>query len=1666
MNEGSDIAKRAINRPLVLKAGAALGVVVLTAAILAPRSVIPPAASPGATHSPTAAAVTSPTPAPSAEPWDDLLLEPYEPTASLTPDDVDSIGLASDTTFTLRSLTATSALALAAGLRIDPPTEYTLAAGATPDLAIVRPTTPLAAGLRYRFRLETPDGALAGVWAFIARAPLHVSGTLPGNLAVDVPTNTGIEVTFDQDGTTGFEGRFSIDPAVPGTIEQHERTWAFVSAKPLAFATIYTVTVHKGVGVNGSDETLESDLTFRFETSAEKPGVPRLGFGTSILEVRPGEKPVVALGEFDDDDKEGQPTLTSIGVTIHRLPTFRAVEAAGIALSGPDSWAQVAPSAVVPTDGLQLVATVDASVARTRFAQALRIPVELARGHYIVTIVQPGPPVQLLLQVTDLSGFAQTATGTTVVWVNDLATGAGVVGATVSVVGGPSLGATGLGGLLRQSTPTELRTDVALPEPYGIDGESFRAANLLAITATDGRHLLLPLGASTSWLYADGEGWWGGAANDWWLLLHTDRTTYRQTDTVHVYGVIRARTNRSVPDGIELRLHPAEGESDTPIARVPVQATARGVFSADVRLDDLPRTSYAIDLYVGSERVSSVWIDVSLIRKPSYRIAVTTDRHAYLLGEIARVAVGVDFYDGTAVPGIDLKVGGFGSAATDTTDDAGAAGATIRTTLESNDPEGLQQSGIDVRPANPEEGEISGSAYVFVAPSRAWLSGNGSVTGGKVVVDGTLTWTDMVALEAAGAARTSVDDPAGAPIAGGTVMAQVIHLVPVRRETGRYYDFVEKKVVTEYEYDMKEVSLGTKTLTSAADGQFHLSVDAPVVSDGYRVVLTASDPEGRPIKKTLYASEAYLSELHPRPYLDSLGHQCSGTPQRVADLGSPVSVTMHAGDGNVADGRFLFLVTERGSVQTTIQDTATFTRTLRDADLPGFDVRAIWLTDAGYATADLQAVVNPDDKAISIELVPDRARYRPGQTATIAVTTTDAEGKPIAADVVIQGVDEKLYSLGQAYDFDPRYELLAMPSSGLLQSHRSHAIPNDDEGGCGSEGGERDDFKDVIAFQRIATNAQGHGSVSFPLSDDLTSWHVSAVAVSGALDSGQASVLLPVGLPFFVDATLAPEYLTGDEAVLRVRAYGESLHAGDPVTFVVSAPSLGLAPTTVHGTAFEAVRVPLPKMLIGDHAIRIEGTATSNGTELSDALIRTVHVLETRLGALVSDYELLGATFTPKGGEGLTRYVITDEGRGRFIRQLEELASSTSARFDSAATAEMARRLLVDEFKVPESTLPTTGFDSTRYQRYGIALLPYASEDLFLSARAALVAGSQLDTEQLRSVMSDWETTTREQAIAVLAGRAALGDDVLAELHAFDAASLTVREQLWLALGLQAVGDEEGARTFERAVLEAHGERLGPWVRLVPATSPAESLEADGLLLLLAARLGDPIANDVSSYLVDHPSTEVIFPLEQLGFIQATLERLPREAARFAVTVAGERTEVELAGGGGYALVLTRTQRTSLKLEPLQGKLAVATTWTSPDVALPSAGSVTVTRTITPTNDAPDNRLVRVVYTVTFSSRAIKGCYRLTDLLPSGLAPVVGGAGWNDKEVQRQTNSPYEIDGQRVSWCASPSDLVHAYGYAARVVSPGTYRWEPSVIQAELNPTDGAPIPATTYTIR
>lgn len=1666
VNGGPGTATRSIDRKTAMRVGIGVGVLLIVGAVLGSTLLTTNPPSPTdaavATVHPSDSVSTPPaTPGPTEEPW--LALgsgAPYEPEAELTPLDRDRIGAAPDTAFTLRSFNGRPAVELARDLVAKPAVALSVEAGPTPDVAVVRPASPLQPSTRYRFRLES-DGVVAGSWVYVTRGPLHVTGTLPGDKAVAVPVNTGIELTFDQDQTTGVQERFSIEPKVVGRFEQHGRTWSFVPEQPLAEATIYTVTLRDGVRVSGSDGVLERPVTFRFETSAQGSAESPLAFGRSMLETRPNEQPVVTVYGLDGDAE----TSPGITVRVHRLPGLDALIDAARRLVGRDAWALAAPSAIVPTAGLTQVAEVEATVVGAEGQRAVQIPVKLAAGAYILTLVQPGPPEQLLLQVTNLSAYTQVATGSTFVWVNDIASDVGVANAKVAIAGGANLGATGSDGLLQVPTPQALLK----PTTRLFDEEApAQEATLLTVTAPDGRSLVVPIGMAVDYAYLRSEGGYSGADSDWFVAFDSGRTTFRRTDAAHVFGVVRARADRSVPADVAVALHAVGSPVEAAITRKPVALTKRGVFAATVPIDDVPAGTYFLDLLVGETSVASLWITVTEIRKPAYEIDVETDRHAFIAGESVGVTATAAFFDGTPVPGLDLVADAFDRSSDVTTTDALGTIHSETGPATAYGPDGWSTQYVAVRPSRPEEGQITGEALVTVFPSTRWIAADGSLTDGRIVVDGTLSQVDLPAVEARLVDGLEVGNPAGAPVARGTLKVQVVQQVPVRTQNGTTYDFIEKVVVPLYDYDIREVEIASPTLTTRADGTFHFAVTAPSPEDGYEITLTATDAQGRASGRHIYVTASRgRDDTTARPYLGLGG--CGLAPSVTVPLDGTADLTMHDGDGSIASGgRFMFLVAKPGSIQATLQDAATFTRSLRDADLPGFNVRGVWFSHGLYFVADIDAIVDPRDKRLTVTLAADRDRYAPGDDVTIRIRTVDAEGKPVPADVILQGIDEKLFKLGYANDVDLLSELLALPPSGFVTSYTTHDIPLPEAGGCGDEGGGRENFSDSVTFQRITTNADGRGTASFSLSDDLTSWRIGAAAVSGNLDAGFASINLPVGLPFFVDAILAPEYLVGEDVVLRARTFGRAVSSTDTVRITVSSASLGMPPVTVTGAAFDSLLVRLPSLTAGDHRIRIAAEVSVAGKPYSDALIRTIHVVPTRLLVRQASYAELGAGFRPQGGVGLTTYIVTDAGRARLIEPLEQLSWSTSSRFDSATAAELARRLLVAKFHWPESSFADSTYDVTRWSQAGIALLPYSSTDVFLTARAALLAPDIVDSQDLRDALEAWASedasNTDEARLAALAGLAGLGVDVTDRLAA--EAPVALREQLWLALGLAAAGDEAAARAIERSLLDQAGQRLGPWVRLHVGTMTTDALEASGLLLMLAVALRDPIATDVARYLADHPSGEIVFPLEELAYLRSELDRLPKVAARFAWTAEGARHEITLDPGGSYALTLTERQVASLTMERLEGDLAVATSWSAADATPPSSPGVVIHRIVSPADSATDHQLVRVVIDVSFGSQPVTGCYVLTDLVPSGLAAMSSSFGWGDEGLSGSVNWAWDIEGQRVSWCASPSDRYHQYGYTARVVTPGTYRWEPAVLQSELAPTLGTSTPATTYTIR
>jgi len=1671
-------ATRAAARASTRRSLRAFPVVVAIAALIGSCAGPAPSMSPapGTTPDPSSIAAASPGPATTDEPaptatpdptaWARLTLADAPVIANLEPTKAGQGGVALDTAFRLTTLDGRAPADVARQLVSDPPLAFAVdSADAT--TAVLRPTTRLRAGTLYRISLARPDGSLEASWAAQTALPLAIVETIPGDSATGVPLTAGIEITFNQPGVAAsdLKQHLTITPATAGRFEVAGRTLVFVPSRPLAKGRVYTVTVKRGLPLAGTGQVLPEDVAIRFETAAETHSAVRVSLRKSFLEANPREKAAIGVSM---DAPDGVMTPTSIPVTVHRLAGITAAMDAWKAIDKGPEWTLVSTSASAPTAGLPRVVSANVKVQNSEDGYSwIQLPKRLSAGWYMVTEAWAGVPRQAVLQVTDIATFSMLGVGRSAVWVNDLATGKAAVGATVSV-DGTRLGATDRRGLLVAATPPALeRLDDASAAPVLVVRYGSRSAfQPYAVSRYCG---------SCASLTADDR---------WWQLFTSDRSTFRSTDTVNAWGVVRNRDTGKVPASVTVTLRSGDGsnESDPAIATTGASPDANGAFAVRVALKDLPVGDYRLVLSTGRTRLGELWLQVATIVKPGYRLEMTTDSHAVITGAKVTASVEASFFEGTPVAGTELSwstdsVDGGPKASTDA--DGHASGAVVVRLDSSGDQWGV--TSVHVTPTLPEEAAISATSDVAVFRATALVDASAALAGTGVTITGKVSDVDFDRFETAPPTQLWDVDPRGAGRPGAAVLVKVVQHTPVRHQTGTRYDFILKQVEPVYDTTDKVETVSLQSVRTGADGSFGLSVSVKGGDRSYEVFATYTDEGKRPTTASAWAEgpnnrnadrSAWLKAADPQ-------HESGGY-----SVGDEVRVTFTGGLEKAPVSRYFFAVAQRGLTYATVGTSPTFRTTFTAASVPSIGITAVRFNGYGYdlAVSSWRASLRLADRSLTVQVTPDKARYRPGETAQASIRTLGPDGRPVSASVFVQVVDEKLYAMGAASQVDPLGELYGDVGDGIIAWAASHRTPADDDDGkgggdtTGGGGDGRSDVRDWLVGTMVTTGSDGTATVPVSLRDDLTSWHVSAAAIDAAMEAGSGTARLVVGLPVFVEATIAPEYLAADRPVVRVRGFGSGLAAGEPVTFTVSSDTLPMGDVTVTAEAFKSVEVPLPPLKEGAHRLRITASAGSGSTLRSDTVTRTFDVVATRTRQLQVTSAALDGPVGVKTGADLTRVTLVEAGRGRVVPILQELARTDGGRSDLVLAAGLANRVLDGQFGLDAAAV--TGEDEL--QRFwldgALAIVPYGSANLDVTALAAMTGDHRLDAARLAGWLRDAMARnqhTRDQRLLALAGLAGLGEPVLADVR--DAASqtdLTVPEQVSVAIAAFYAGDEDLARTIERGLLSSHGLRLGSWVRVDPGAGEDASLQT-ARLAIVAASLGDPVAAGMDAFVAANPPKTTSVALERALAAQGWAKRVPGASAVAAITVDGARRELTIQPDIPASIVLTPAQAATARLEPVSGSVLAVTSWDGaldPASLTPAKGQQLV-RTVSPAGTIGPTDTVIVTLRVTLGTEARDECWRVTDLAPSGLAPVDGGGRWGEDENGNPVwtgTSPDFVDGQRVEFCVTrdPKQPVQTLRYVARVVTPGTYLWEPAVLQSEVVPDQGVVTDPATVTIR
>ncbi len=1192
------------------------------------------------------------------------------------------------------------------------------------------------------------------------------------------------------------------------------------------------------------------------------------------------------------------------------------------------------------------------------------------------------------------------------------------------------------------------------------------------MTAGDGRQTIVPAVPSQISMFGRGRMFSPGGLNDqgFWSYLWTDRTLYRPTDTVNVFGIFKNRT-KDGPVDVTLEvwtwsLVDANGDY-VPLVRESVKTSDLATISHPLKLQQMKPGYYTLSAKRGSTTLDSISFEVRTFTTPAYQIIATPDKAAGFVGDKVIYNIQTEFFDGTPAPNVTVAYGAYaggGESGRVTTDSQGRA--TYSTTLAlTNASTGYGDwQYLNFFPAESAEGDIEADTQVFVNPSAVAFWPHATAQGETVTLDLTMRSVNTNRTLSDWWSVAWNEDENDAPVPDWPLEGKVFEQVTTKQKIGEHYDAIEKRVIDDYRYGTHDEERTTFSGQSDANGKFTKTFT--LTGESYRIAVTATDSAGRTVTRSAYVYRSGVgfngqttAQLSVRD-VQAVPQANGAMPRPKNYLPGETTTLQFLKDGEAIDrGAFLFVQLQAGLLDFNVTDSSSLPFTFSDAHIPNVFVTGVWFDGnqfraVPYDWAELQ--FDEQSRKLNVTVTPHQSSYAPGETATLAVAVTDATGAPVSAAVNVSAIDQALTTIqDESTKPDPLASLYTPMSDGLTQQYVSTAplaLERGAEGGGGGEG-PRKQFEDAPLFTEVVTGKDGQATVSFKLPDNITSWRVTGQAVTKDLFAGHTVTMIPVTKAIFGTLTMASQYVQADQPIVIARAYGTALKTGQKVDFTLDLPGLG-EPLRQTGEAFTAQRFTLPALKLGAQEVRL--TVQAGGQK--DILVRTTDVVASRLTRTTSAFRDAAPGLTVAGSDReRTTLVFSDTGRGRIITTFQGIQWGYGKRLDRHLAARIAQDALAG-LKVIAAA-PETGFQPADYQQDdgGVSLTTYSDSALSLTALAAARA-DLFDRTLLRKYFLEKlqaKDASAEQVGQALLGLANLGEPVLSDLDAYlQQEGLTDEDRLTAALGYLALGDNAHAAAIAGPLLADYGEEQDPFIRLKLGDTDDETIVNTARFSVLAEGLKLSVRLGMNRYLEANFPKATVTNLERALAGRAAVPLLDDVAVTVRYAVAGKEQTVALKDGVTQAVSLTPDELKTFKVTDVSGPAGITVLSTAPvntdteprDLRL----SLDKRYSILGGAKRPiqEGDIVRVQITPRVQSGVIDTVFTVVDELPSGL--VIESQPWKrgGATFDYGYGWPIEVTGQRVTFVTNGQ---RSFYYYARVLTPGAFASEPAILQGQTS---------------
>lgn len=1577
----------------------------------------------------------------------------------------DTLGIEKDTGFILTSTKGISVDDVKQVLKVTPETDLAYTQKSANEIEFVA-TKPLTANKVYQFSVPTTEQKLS--WAFQVKGEFGITGTLPDTKQTGVPLDTGIEMTFSHENFKNFEQFISVSPKVEGRFEKHKKVLVFVPKK-LEPKTIYTVTVKKGLPLDGSPITLQEDKVISFETASSETREPSI-FELSANEMQFDTVNDQVMTVFGNSLNAGD----KLEATVYQFSKAQDYIDSYKKLLGTNYWSTFNKYQFGDISKVATKKSVLNLETKESSGQSLVLfPEKLQKGLYLIALKHPAidEPRYAWVQVTNIGSYIQLNKNNAIIWSHDLKTKNPSKNAKVIFSGGTTATTDGQGMAI-----------IPVPEEFH---KAENGISTITVTASNGDSLV----AFVNNYYENKR-----TSQDFWSYISTDRPTYKQTDSFSYWGVAKSKHDEEKVTEVRATLRSTSyeyeftnGDGQPNLFDTTLPVTSNGTFTGEWKLQNIPTGSYVMEITANGTVVATRWISIEQYIKPAYAIDIESVRKNYFTGEKARINIFAHFFDGTAVSNKRIRVTMRGYQNVEkilTTDGQGKTFIDFIPPASETASNYPRYESIQATPESNEEGEISSEITLYVYTTDIRVETDTVRKNGKDTVNILVRKIDL-----------SKEDMNGEVIPNYPVTISPFETHYEKNKTGENYDFISKKVIPTYEYNAVK-TLGTaSTLTTDKDGKIAYAFD---YEEGKfkTVEITAEDSLQHKVMTTAY-SYGYSGWMYD-------GESVEVDPSNSKDgftIDEKVNVKITKEELPAPKGTYLYLKTNWKESKGYPSNDSQFSTTFADDDMPGFSVDVISFTGSTYTRVGSgYAMIDQKQKNLDIEIQTDKIRYRPGENVELTVKTKK-NGRSVSGDVNLNLIDEAYYKL--FYEAaDPLASIYGnnMPwysRQFTFYSHVTQTYGGGAEKGGGGGDEIRSNFKDKALFRTVTTDSSGTAKVSFKLPDNITSWRATAQGVDNNMNAGVSIKAIPVGLPFFIDAVIAPEFIVSDKPILQVASYGDSITSGNEVTYAYSIPGLTVGQETVTGKGLGRADIPLPTLKIGKYKVTISATTKGkDGAEMKDGIVREFAVIQSRLSSIkMSKMDLAGAKTVPNEVLGSTSEVtmkVQEAEKARAYETLWSMINRSGARLDQQAAEEKSVQILKNFFKeeVPELTTNIALGEIYQAPSGGMRLLPYSSDDLELSAKTALLSGTDdttgISKENLRlyfmRILSEEQAkkfplATRERFVMAVSGLATLNEPILLTLQNLaKEADLTPIEKLYIAAGAMAIGDQQTAETLARDLVANNLEKINDYSRLKVGKDNDDILAHTALMAVIAADINLSEFQNLATYISQQPGNDILTSLEQVAIIEKRLPYIRQEDATFDYALNGKTEHVTLKNNESFSVNLSTDMLKSLTFANPKGTLTATFLYhtlanKSQLKSDPNKSNIKISRTYQlrgkPTTSWSTGDIVFVDIQPSLSQNALEGCYTITEQLPSNLKPLSWNVATLEEANQKEYygSRPYSVNGQTVKYCTSKGFKSRIH-FPVRVINKGTFTAEPTVIQMSSKPDIVNSTDETTITVK